>query len=135
MENSVPGELPEPASILPDKGPSDHSLLRRFRDGSQDAATELYKRYARRLHALVKVQCPPHLSRCVEADDLLQSVFAIFFQKASQGHYDVPAGEDLWKLLLVITLNKIRNKVAFHSAAKRDVSLTSGGQDFEWALK
>ncbi len=124
--------MPVPAA--PGKALSDHSLLRRFRGGCQDAATQLYERYAHRLYALVKSKCPRELAACVEADDLLQSVFAIFFQKASKGCYDVPAGEDLWKLLLVITLNKIRGKAAFHAAAKRNAGLTSGGREFEWAV-
>jgi len=36
----------------------------------------------------------------------------------------VPPGEDLWKLLLVIALNKIRARGTFHRAAKRDVRRT-----------
>jgi RNA polymerase sigma factor (sigma-70 family) len=38
----------------------------------------------------------------------------------------VPAGEELWKLFLVIALNKIRAKGVYHRAAKRDVRLTAG---------
>src|SRR5262249_20778527 len=56
-----------------------------------------------------------------------QSVCGSFFRGASSGYYDVPAGEELWKLFLVIALNKIRAKGAYHRAAKRDVRLTVGG--------
>ena len=42
----------------------------------------------------------------------------------SQGDYDVPPGEELWGLLLVIALNKIRTEETFHRAAKRDVRLS-----------
>jgi RNA polymerase sigma-70 factor (ECF subfamily) len=100
-------------------------LLGRLRNGNQDAATQLYQRYAERLHTLMKAQCSTELARRVEPDDLVQSVFCTFFQKASQGLYDVPAGETLWGLLLVLALNKIRTKWAFHSAARRNVRLTS----------
>src|SRR5436190_7312745 len=102
MQNRVPQEGSAPAAPAQAEGPSDGSLLRRFRGGSQDAATLLYHRYAERVHALAKAQCSPELARRLEPDDIVQSVFRTFFQKASQGLYDAPAGEDLWSLLLVI---------------------------------
>ena len=105
--------------------PSDRSLLRRLRAGSDDAATQLYRRYAHRLRALARANTSAHLARRVDAEDIVQSVFRIFFDAASQGLYDVPAGEDLWKLLLVIALNKIRAEGVFHQAAKRDVRATA----------
>jgi RNA polymerase sigma-70 factor (ECF subfamily) len=107
---------------------SDHSLLRRFRRGSQDAATQLYLRYAQRLRALVKARCSAELARRVEPDDIVQSVFRRFFHHVSQGDYDVPPGEELWGLFLVIALNKIRAEETFHRADKRDVRLSAGGE-------
>jgi RNA polymerase sigma-70 factor (ECF subfamily) len=104
--------------------PSDHSLLRRFRGGSQDAATQLYVRYAHRLRALVKARCSSELARRVEPEDIVQSVFRRFFRRVSQGDYDVPAGEELWGLFLVIALNRIRAAESFHRAGKRDVRVT-----------
>jgi RNA polymerase sigma-70 factor (ECF subfamily) len=107
--------------------PSDHSLLRRLREGNQDAAAELYERYVERLRALTRANRPAALSRTLDVDDIVQSVFANFFQKAGQGEYDVPAGEELWKLFLVMALNKIRAKSNYYLAEKRDVRLTMGG--------
>jgi RNA polymerase sigma-70 factor (ECF subfamily) len=104
---------------------SDASLLSVFRQGDQDAATQLYLRYAKRLRALVKEQCSNELARRLEEDDIVQSVFRTFFSGARQGLYKVPGGQDLWKLLLVISLNKIRAKGAYHNAAKRDARRTS----------
>jgi RNA polymerase sigma factor (sigma-70 family) len=103
---------------------SDHSLLRRFKLGQDDAATGLYLRYAQRLLALARSKSSLALARRVEAEEIVQSVFGSFFRGAQQGYYDVPAGDELWKLFLVITLNKIRAKGAFHGAAKRDMRKT-----------
>jgi RNA polymerase sigma factor (sigma-70 family) len=103
---------------------SDHSLLRRVKLGHDDAATGLYLRYAQRLLGLARSKSSPALARRVEAEEIVQSVFGSFFRGAQQGYYDVPAGEQLWKLFLVITLNKIRAKGAFYSAAKRDIHKT-----------
>jgi RNA polymerase sigma-70 factor (ECF subfamily) len=108
--------------------PSDHVLLERFRRGQQDAATQIYLRYAERLRALARSRCGRDLARLVDADDIVQAVFGSFFRRVSQGHYDVPDGEELWKLFLVLGLNKIRAVGAFHRAAKRDVRLTCAGE-------
>jgi RNA polymerase sigma-70 factor (ECF subfamily) len=41
----------------------------------------------------------------------------------------------MWKLLLVIALNKVRAAGAFHRAAKRDVRQTKGGEAFQFAVE
>lgn len=105
----------------PSDSASDGSLLRRFRDGSQDAATRLHTRYADRLRALAQTNLTPALARRVDADDIVQSAFRCFFNAVRQGSYDLPSGEDLWSLLMVITLNRLRVARSFHQAAKRDV--------------
>jgi RNA polymerase sigma-70 factor, ECF subfamily len=104
---------------------SDHSLLNRYRGGSQDAATEIYLRYARRLRGLARAQLSVDLARKVEIDDIVQSVFGSFFRGVNNELYQVPAGEELWKLLLVIALHKIRDQGRYHTTAKRDVRRTS----------
>src|SRR5438094_139979 len=101
-------------------GSTDHSLLGHIRGGDEQAAEELYHRYADRLCALVKARCSTNLARCEEPEDIVQSVFRRFFRRARQGHYEVPAGEELWRLLLVIALNKIRAAESYHHAKKRD---------------
>ncbi|MBI3469334.1 MAG: sigma-70 family RNA polymerase sigma factor [Planctomycetes bacterium] len=129
-------EGPGPTAIdESNREPSDRSLLRRFQHGQQDAATLLYQRYAKRLHALAAAQCLPDLARRVDPDDIVQSVFRTFFRRAAEGHYDVPAGEELWKLFLVIALNKVRRAGLFHRAAKRDVRKTADGDAYEQALQ
>jgi RNA polymerase sigma-70 factor (ECF subfamily) len=111
--------------------PSDHSLVRQVRQGNQDAAELLYRRYAQRLLTLVQARQLPDVASRVDSDDIVQSVFGSFFRGVSRGMYDAPKGEDLWHLFLVITLNKIRAKGVFHRAAKRDVRLTVGGAAIE----
>jgi RNA polymerase sigma-70 factor (ECF subfamily) len=99
-------------------------LLRRLRQGSDDAATQLYLRYVQRLRALAQAQCSGPLARLVDTEDIVQSIFGSFFRGASQGYYEVPAGEELWRLFVVIALNKIRAKGNYFRAAKRDARLT-----------
>jgi RNA polymerase sigma-70 factor (ECF subfamily) len=124
------GEPPSDLQAAPGGSTSsDRSLLARLRRGQQDAATELYLRYAQRLRALVRARCSSQLARRLEPDDIVQSVFRRFFRRVLQGDYDVPPGEELWGLLLVIALNKIRTEETFHRAGKRDVRLSAQPAD------
>lgn len=105
---------------------SDSSLLRRFRKGEQDAATALYVRYAKRLQALARAQTSPELAGRFDPEDVVQSVFLTFFRRAAKGYYEVPHGEELWQLLLIIALNKVRTLSVHHRAKKRDATQTHG---------
>ncbi|MCA9125728.1 MAG: hypothetical protein KDB22_01540 [Planctomycetales bacterium] len=105
-------------------GASDRSLLGRFRAGDDDAAHSLYMRYAKRLLALTHHRTSADLATRVDPEDIVQSVFRTFFRRASAGQYDIPEGEELWKLLLVIALNKVRAQGNFHRANRRDISRT-----------
>jgi RNA polymerase sigma-70 factor (ECF subfamily) len=95
---------------------------------------QLYFRYARRLFSLARAKSSPELARRIDAEELVQSIFGSFFRGVGSGYYDVVEGEELWKLLVVIALNKIRAKGNFHRAAKRDVRLTVSGELNEAAL-
>ncbi|MEZ6089529.1 MAG: sigma-70 family RNA polymerase sigma factor [Pirellulaceae bacterium] len=103
---------------------SDAALLTRFQAGEDDAATALYMRYAERLLRVAAHNTGDDLSSRVDAEDIVQSVFRTFFRRVSDGHYMIPESDELWKLLLVIALNKVRKIAEHHRAAKRDVAKT-----------
>ena len=106
--------------------PGDRTLIRWSLEGDQDAATQLYLRYARRLNSLVESQCSTELAHRVGVDDIVQSIFGSFFRLIRQGFYDAPDAEELWGLLLVIAIHKVREKAVYHRAAKRDMRRTFG---------
>ncbi|MBX7104233.1 MAG: hypothetical protein K1X57_09130 [Gemmataceae bacterium] len=112
-------------------GESDRDLLSRFRQGQDDAATQLYLKYAGRLHALARKQTGSELQSRVDPEDIVQSVFRTFFRRAALGQYSVPDGEELWKLFLVIALNKARATGAYHRAAMRDARNTATGTELD----
>jgi RNA polymerase sigma-70 factor (ECF subfamily) len=106
-------------------GATDQTLIRRFRSGeSEDAAMGLYLRYSQRLLRSTQRNMSSALSQRMDAEDVVQSVFRTFFRRASVGQYQVPTGDELWKLLLVISLNKVRAAGQHHRAAKRDAALS-----------
>jgi RNA polymerase sigma-70 factor (ECF subfamily) len=106
------------------KSVSDYSLLNRFRSGDEDAALQLYFRYAERLLKLAKRETPQELATRFDPEDIVQSVFRTFFRRAASGQYEAPEGDELWKLLLVMALNKVRGRGAYHRADKRDIRRT-----------
>jgi RNA polymerase sigma-70 factor (ECF subfamily) len=110
---------------------SDASLLRRYQAGDDAAATDLYGRYAPRLRSLARQYCTPNYAGRFDADDVIQSVFRAFFQGARRRAYEVPPGGELWGLLMVLALNKVRNLVGHHQAGKRAVRHTSSVPDLE----
>lgn len=109
--------------------PSDRSLLARVRTGDDDAATRLYYKYVRQLQSVVRQKLPGEVVSRIEPEDIVQSAFRSFFRRAGAGSYDVPEGGQLWKLLLTIALNKARNAMAHHRAAKRDVGKSVSHHD------
>ncbi len=110
---------------------SDGSLVRRFRAGEQAAAAHLFERYAERVRSLAQPRCAAGYGARFDADDIVQTVFRTFFQGVQSETYQAPKEGDLWGLLLVLALNKIRSHVDFHQAAKRDIHRTTRPDDWE----
>lgn len=108
---------------------SDQSLLRRFRHGDDDAAMQIYVRYAERLMRLARKETPDELAVRFDPEDIVQSVFRTFFRRVASGQYEAPEGDELWKLLLVMALNKVRSQGAYHRAGKRDIRKTQALPD------
>jgi RNA polymerase sigma-70 factor (ECF subfamily) len=97
------------------------NLMLRVQAGDQQAAGELFRRYADRLTALARSRLSVQLAARVDPEDVVQSVYRSFFSGARQGDYQLERGGDLWRLLVAITLHKVQNQVIHHTAAKRSV--------------
>ena len=95
-------------------------LIDRWREGDQIAATELYQRYVDRLSGIVAAQLAERFKSRMDTEDVLQSTCRSFFRRVQEGHFQFDEDDDVWKLLVTITLNKLRNQIRKHSAAKRD---------------
>ncbi len=118
----------------PSQKSSDFKLLERFRRGDQDAALQLYFRYSDRLLRLASKQTAQDLAIRFDPEDIVQSVFRTFFRRAASGQYEAPEGDELWKLLLVMALNKVRAKGAFHRSKKRDIRKTHSIDSEDFAV-
>jgi RNA polymerase sigma-70 factor (ECF subfamily) len=97
------------------------NLVARWQAGDQQAANELFRRYAGRLIALARSRLSASLSRRVDAEDVVQSAYRSFFAGARDGLYDPQRGGTLWKFLVAITLHKLQDQLERHTAQKRSI--------------
>jgi DNA-directed RNA polymerase specialized sigma24 family protein len=85
------------------------------------AARLVWGRYFKELLVLAR----NHLSariRCREdEEDVLQSMYKSFCIRQQRGDFDLANRDELWKLLVQITLRKARNAAKRHVQGKRDV--------------
>lgn len=96
-------------------------LLENYRTGDQRAATEIFRRYVDRLTVFARARLAPRIAARVDADDVVLSAYRSFFLRARDGRLSLDRSGDLWRLLVAITLNKVRRQVAFERAQKRSV--------------
>jgi RNA polymerase sigma factor (sigma-70 family) len=101
-------------------------LMARWRDGDQRAADLLFHRYADRLVALAHARLSAKIARRANAEDVVQSVYRSFFVNARAGRYSLERSGDLWRLLVGITVHKVRGHVERHTAEKRSIHQESG---------
>jgi RNA polymerase sigma-70 factor (ECF subfamily) len=131
ITSPVPARIDMNCETQPNEmGSTDGSLVQKLQSGEQQAATELYMRYADRLLRLTKYNTAGKLSSRFDPEDVVQSVFRTFFRRVAHGALEIPAGEELWRLLLVLSLNKIRGLGKFHSTKKRSVDRTLTGANY-----
>ena len=95
-------------------------LLAKVKVGDQQAATDLFHRFANRLVGLARNRLDLNLRRKVDPEDIVQSVFVSFFRRHDAGEIDIQSWESLWSLLAVITVHKCGHKIRYYRAAMRD---------------
>src|SRR5436190_1873781 len=98
----------------------DATLMQRFRDGDQEAAALLFQRYVGKLVSLAQRRLSTQLGRRIDAEDVVQSAFRSFFRGTRDGRFQIEPGQELWRLLAVMTVTKLKKQVEFHTAQKRD---------------
>jgi RNA polymerase sigma-70 factor, ECF subfamily len=103
--------------------PGDITLAGQCEQGNVLAFEKVFERYSDRLIRIAKSRISERLASRIEAEDVVQSVFRSFFGRVQAKRFTFQEENDLWRLLVSITLNKLRNKVDWHTAAKRDVGL------------
>ncbi len=108
---STPGSMTRWADDLRSPDP-------RVRD---EAARMIWERYAARLLVLVRRKLDERVRRRTDADDVLQSMYKSFCLGRRSDQGPLLSRDDLWRLLVHITMCKVANAANRERAARRDV--------------
>lgn len=93
----------------------------RFRAVDDGTAQEAFDLYAERLRRLARRHLHRRLRQKVDADDIVQSAYRSFFTRAQRGDWHLSGWNEVWGLLMTITLRKCANRAEYFRAARRDV--------------
>jgi RNA polymerase sigma factor (sigma-70 family) len=94
-------------------------LFHRLSAGDEDAAQEVFQQYLERLTALARSRLSARLRSRIDPDDIVMSAYRSFFLRARRGEFRLAPGNDLWHLLVEITLHKLYRQAAYHAAQRR----------------
>lgn len=101
--------------------------------GEASGASEVFRRFARRLIALASSRLHDKVKDKVDPEDVVQSALRSFFVRQAGGQFELRDWGGLWAILVVITLRKCRKQFRLFSAGRRAVgrerSLDAAGPD------
>jgi RNA polymerase sigma factor (sigma-70 family) len=105
------------------------------------AALLIWRRYFRKLLELARNNLNKRVRRREDEEDVLQSMYKSFCLRQQRGECDLTGRDALWRLLVTITLCKVRNAAKAQGREKRDIGReqTIPGDDEKgsayWALE
>jgi RNA polymerase sigma-70 factor (ECF subfamily) len=116
------------AGVLVASDLSFDDLMARLKQGQDDAAAQVFRRFAGRLIALARSQLGPQIRQKEDPEDVLQSVFTSFFTRYAEGQFgDFDSWDNLWAMLVVLTQRKCGRRLDYFHAARRDVQREVAG--------
>jgi len=107
-------ESPGSVTRLIEQLRSDDSAVR------DEAARRVWERYVPALLDLARHHLDHRLLHREDEEDVLQSMYASFCLRQQRGSFELFGRDDLWKLLVTVTLRKARNTARRHRQQARD---------------
>ncbi|MDP1561134.1 MAG: ECF-type sigma factor [Pirellulaceae bacterium] len=96
-----------------------------LRDADDIAALRVWNHFSQRLLELARTRLSPKTKRAYDEEDAVQSMFRSVCLGFAEGRFpDLKDRDSLWRLMLVITCQKISNRHRFDHRKRRDVRLT-----------
>jgi RNA polymerase sigma-70 factor (ECF subfamily) len=97
------------------------ALILRLRQGHEDAAATVFRRFTPRLIGLARRRLNRIVRPKVDPEDVVQAVFQNFFRCCRAGQCKLEGWSDLWALLTVITARKCAKTNAHFHRPCRDL--------------
>lgn len=91
------------------------------RPESERSNAEFFHRFAKRLATVAQRHISLRLRHKIEPEELTQSVFRTFYRRLGLGTLEAKDSDKVWGLLVRLVLCKLRNRVVFFQAQRRDV--------------
>jgi RNA polymerase sigma factor (sigma-70 family) len=116
---------------MSDHATDDRALAQEIQAGSESAAKELFDKYCERLMRTAKRRIGQRMASRFDPEDVIQSAFRTFFKRVKNDEFTFEQEEDLFKLLVRLTVRKTLRQVVHHKAAKRstDKEHTDSSED------
>jgi RNA polymerase sigma-70 factor (ECF subfamily) len=92
-----------------------------LRQGRPQALGDFWNHYGPMLERLADKNLAKGLRARLGPEDVVQSVCRTFFRRARDGQFELQDQDALWRLLVAITLTKVREKTRFHMRDKRSL--------------
>jgi RNA polymerase sigma-70 factor (ECF subfamily) len=96
-------------------------LMNRLRAGDEEAAAQVFNRFAHRLIGLARSRLDPLVRSKMDPEEVVQPVYKSFFIRFAEGRLKVTGWDGLWALLTVLTVRKCGHRIDYYHAACRDV--------------
>jgi RNA polymerase sigma-70 factor (ECF subfamily) len=105
------------------------ALIRKVRAGDEDASREFVSTYEPAIRRAARIRMlDPRLAPLLDSMDIMQSVFASFFVRASLGQYELDKPEQVLALLVSMSRKKLADHARRQAAARRDYRRTRSMQ-------
>jgi hypothetical protein len=95
-----------------------HALVGRLLAGDEQAAALDFRHFAQRRIGLAASRFDQVIRDKAGPDDVVQSVFKGFFLRQCQGQFELPNGDSLWDVLVLLTMRKCCTQAEYYRAAR-----------------
>jgi RNA polymerase sigma factor (sigma-70 family) len=100
--------------------------------GCESAATHLWTRYRHRVVGVAQRKLTGELRSVADEEDVAVIAFQSFLRRCRDGSYpDLQDRDDLWRLLMTITVHKASNQVRDQNCQKRGLTPTESGSSLQ----
>src|SRR5262245_49034931 len=94
-------------------------LIHQLKAGNEDAAQLVWERFFTHLVQVARKRCAGIPRRAADEEDVALSAFDSFCRRHVRGEFDLQNRDDLWRLLVLITVRKAADAVQHESRLKR----------------